>query len=45
MPRTARMAPGGVLFHVLNRGVGRVRLFLKDADFEARAPQLLNLGY
>jgi putative transposase len=24
-----------MLFHVLNRGVGRRRLFLKDADFEA----------
>jgi putative transposase len=35
MPRTARFAPGGMAFHVLNRGVGRMRLFLKDADFEA----------
>ena len=35
MPRTARVAPGGMLFHVLNRGVGRRRLFLQDADFEA----------
>jgi putative transposase len=24
-----------MLFHVLNRGVGRMRMFLKDADFEA----------
>ena len=24
-----------MVFHVLNRGVGRTRLFLKDADFEA----------
>jgi putative transposase len=24
-----------MLFHVLNRGVGRLRLFLKEADFEA----------
>jgi putative transposase len=24
-----------MIFHVLNRGVGRMRLFLKDADFEA----------
>jgi hypothetical protein len=24
-----------MLFHVLNRGVGRMRLFLKDGDFEA----------
>jgi REP element-mobilizing transposase RayT len=35
MPRNARLAPGGMLFHVLNRGVGRMRLFLKEADFEA----------
>jgi putative transposase len=24
-----------MLFHVINRGVGRMRMFLKDADFEA----------
>jgi hypothetical protein len=24
-----------MIFHVINRGVGRMRLFLKDADFEA----------
>jgi putative transposase len=35
MPRTARIAPAGMVFHVLNRGVGKMRLFLKDADFEA----------
>ena len=35
MPRTARYAPGGMVFHVLNRGVGRMRLLTKDADFEA----------
>ena len=34
IPRTARLAPGGMVFHVLNRGVGRMRLFLKDGDFE-----------
>ena len=33
MPRTARYAPEGMIFHVLNRGVGRMRLLLKDADF------------
>ena len=35
MPRTARIAPGGMVFHVLNRGVGRMKLFSKEADFEA----------
>ncbi len=34
MPRTARVAPGGMVFHVLNRGVGRMRLFGEDRDFE-----------
>ncbi len=33
MPRTARYAAGGMIFHVWNRGVGRMRLLLKDADF------------
>ena len=35
MPRTARIAPGGMLFHVLNRGVARMNLFEKPADFQA----------
>jgi len=35
MPRAGRIAPGGMVFHVLNRGVGRMRLFLKDADMDA----------
>ena len=35
MPRTARHAPGGTVFHVLNRGMGRIRLFAKDGDFRA----------
>ncbi len=37
MPRTARLAPGGMLFHVLNRGVGRMEIFRTDKDFEAFA--------
>lgn len=35
MPRTGRAAPGGRVYHVLNRGNGRCRLFHKDADYEA----------
>ncbi len=35
MPRTARRAPGGQVYHVLNRAVGRIRLFRTDEDFEA----------
>lgn len=35
MPRTARIAPGGIAFHVLNRGVARMQLFEKVEDYEA----------
>ena len=35
MPRTARVAPGGMVFHVLNRGVARMQLFEKEGDFQA----------
>jgi len=35
MPRIARVSPGGMLFHVLNRGVGRMRIFRAEKDYEA----------
>jgi putative transposase len=35
MPRVARKAPGGLVYHVLNRANGRLRLFKKDEDFAA----------
>ncbi len=35
MPRAARYAPAGMVFHVLNRGVGRRTLFVTDADYLA----------
>lgn len=35
MPRTARAVEAGLIYHVLNRGNGRMRLFHKDADFDA----------
>jgi len=35
MPRTARIAPGGVIHHVLNRGVGKMTLFRSRKDYEA----------
>jgi putative transposase len=35
MPRTARAAHGGLVYHVLNRGNGRQRIFRKPADFDA----------
>ena len=34
MPRAARKAPRGQVYHVLNRSVGKMHLFGKDADFE-----------
>ena len=35
MPRVARVAPGGYVYHALNRGVARLALFEKDGDFDA----------
>ena len=35
MPRRIRANAGGIVYHVLNRGVGRMRLFRKAADFAA----------
>jgi putative transposase len=41
MPRIARRAPGGLVYHVLNRANGRLRLFKKDEDFLAFEQVLL----
>jgi putative transposase len=35
MPRTARHAPGGYVFHVLNRAVARLPLFEQEGDYAA----------
>ena len=35
MPRTARAVEGGMVYHVLNRGNGRMRIFHKAGDFAA----------
>lgn len=35
MARKARVAPGGLVYHVLNRAVAGLSLFRKPADFEA----------
>jgi RHS repeat-associated protein len=35
MPRSARTAPGGVVFHCLNRGNNRAKVFAKDGDYAA----------
>ena len=35
MPRTARIAPSGIIFHVINRGNAKGKIFSKEADFAA----------
>jgi hypothetical protein len=35
MPRTARAIEAGLIYHVLNRGNGRMRLFHKPEDYAA----------
>src|SRR5580704_11380632 len=35
MPRTARHAPKGLVYHAMNRAVARLPLFQKEADYEA----------
>jgi len=35
MPRQARAAPGGIVYHALNRGNGRTELFHKSQDYAA----------
>ncbi|MDB5302177.1 MAG: rayT [Phycisphaerales bacterium] len=35
MPRQSRRAPGGVIYHVLNRAAGKAELFRSDADYAA----------
>jgi putative transposase len=35
MPRQPRAAPGGYVYHALNRAVARLPLFEKDGDFDA----------
>lgn len=55
MPRRPRIATGGYIYHVLNRGVGRMTLFEDDPDYAAflhvlaqaceRVPGVRLLGY
>jgi putative transposase len=35
MPRPLRAAPGGLVYHVLNRGNARLKIFEKDGDYQA----------
>jgi hypothetical protein len=41
MPRTARHAPGDMIFQVLNRGNARDELFSKEDDYAAFEKVLL----
>ena len=34
-PRRARVAPGGIVYHALNRAVARLPLFQTEGDYEA----------
>jgi len=33
MPRSARALPGGLCYHIINRGNGRARVFHGEADY------------
>jgi putative transposase len=35
MPRRLRQADGGIVYYVLNRGVGRMTLFDQPGDYDA----------
>lgn len=35
MPRTARVAPGGEVYHILNRAAGRFKMMRSEKDFAA----------
>ena len=43
MPRIGRKAPGGLIYHVFNRGNGRQRLFRKPQDYDAFIELLLRI--
>jgi hypothetical protein len=40
-----RIAPGGLIYHVLNRANGRLRLFKKDEDFLAFEEEAVTRGH
>jgi putative transposase len=42
MPRTARAAVGGLVYHVLNRGNGRMEIFRKPEDYLAFARLMID---
>jgi putative transposase len=44
MPRVARIVPGGVIFHMLNRGNARSRIFEHDRDYDALERVMVEAG-
>ena len=44
MPRTARIAPAGLIFHVLNRANAGAQLFERDADYRGFEDLLVETG-
>jgi len=43
MPRAKRVTPGGYVYHVLNRGVGRMTIFNKPEDYQAFTQVLMEV--
>ena len=44
MPRVARNAPGGLVYHCLNRASGRIKMFKKEEDYLA-FEQVMKLAF
>ena len=44
MPRIARIVPGEMIFHVLNRGNARSQIFEHDRDYDALERVMVEVG-
>jgi len=44
MPRVARIVPGGMIFHILNRGNARSQIFEHDRDYDALERIMVETG-
>jgi putative transposase len=44
MPRVGRNAPGGIIYHVINRGNGGQKLFHKPSDYDAFIALLVSVA-
>ena len=45
MPRQARIAPGGLVYHVLNRAVARLPLLIQANDYDDHRNELRPLFF